>query len=113
MKITAWRFWLCLALLSAIALILQDDSLQKGPVSPEGHRVEVQLSDTGSTWSADFYADVRVVDSHDRKLVEWKDPTGQGNMEGVRKMLESMKWQSPDTLCFYAGGELIELKLPQ
>jgi hypothetical protein len=80
-------------------------SYVEGPPSPEGLRVKVEISDAFHSWSADFYADVKILDSEGRILAKRKDSYGQGSWEGVEKMMASMKWRDGKSLEFAARPE--------
>ena len=85
---------------------------KKGPISPDGYRVEVHVSDTGWGWGADYYADVVVVDGNGIQLARWNDPSGQQSSEGVEKLVASMRWIARDQLEFkYSYGETERLSI--
>lgn len=74
-----------------------------GPISPSGLTATILVRDCGLGWSADFYTDVRVLDTHGNIVAEWKDLGGWDSRDGPRRMRDSMRWTSANTLEFQTG----------
>ena len=74
-----------------------------GPTSPSGMATTIVVRDAWPSLSADFYTDVRVVDTSGNIVAEWKDPWGWGSRNGPRLMRDSMSWTSANTLAFRTG----------
>ena len=72
----------------------------RGPTSPSGLTVIIDVRDAHCGWSADFYSDVRVLDGSGNVVADWKDTDGQYPSDGPRLMRDSMRWTSPTTLLF-------------
>ena len=71
-----------------------------GPTSPSGLTTTIAVRDCGLGVSADFYTDVRVLDTHGNIVAEWKDQCGWDSRDGPRRMRDSMRWTSANTLEF-------------
>jgi hypothetical protein len=85
---------------------------RNGPDSPNGYRVDVQVTDAGWSWSADHYAEVIVRDRSGRERAKWDDSNGQQSMEGVDRLVSSMRWKTAEMLEFQtAEGETVFLEV--
>ncbi len=70
-----------------------------GPPSMGGARVEIRVSDRAG-WGADFYTDIRIIDSAGKEVASWHDPRGQGTWERVERLVASMRWTAGNSLEF-------------
>ncbi len=86
-------------------------SLQ-GPASPGGLGVLVVVRDAGSGFGADYFSDVRVIDSQGNIVAEWIDLDGWGRSDGPSELLSSMRWLSSNALEFVGCKGIVVLTFP-
>ena len=90
-------FAIAYCLLWSLGLV---DHRLSGPTSPSGLTTIIVVRDAHLGWSADFYTDVRVLDTSGNIVAQWEDQGGWGSRDGPRRLRESMRWTSPNTLEF-------------
>lgn len=89
-----------------MAFIPQGKGQLMGPPSMGGSRVEIKVSDRAG-WGADFYTDIRVLDSAGKEVASWHDPHGQGTWDLAERFVASMRWTAANTLEFKdASGDV-------
>lgn len=89
-------------------------TLLAGPGSPLGHTVTIRCPDAGLGSGQLYQADVAIRDAEGKTVCQWTDPRGQGSADGLRKMIESMRWTSDFTLSFRSRrNQLIRLSIPR
>ena len=111
MKNRVWFLLLFLAaIFGAVAVWFHDPS---GPTSRAGYQSRIEVSDSLSGPGADHYADVVILNPHGIEISRWKDPDGQKSNDGIRNLIQSMRWSDDRTLEFRThAGEQVKLTAP-
>ena len=76
------------------------DTKHKGPLSPHGHQVIIDVSDRGIGWGRDYYTNISIVDSNGKSLAYWEDPDGQQSSAESNSVIKSIRWINDTTVQF-------------
>ncbi|MGB1129797.1 MAG: hypothetical protein ACPG4K_07090 [Haloferula sp.] len=89
-------------------------TLLEGPESPLGYTVTIRCPDAGLGSGQLYQADIAILNVEGNTVSQWKDQRGQGSADGLREMIESMRWTSDSTLSFRSRpNQLIRLSVPR
>ena len=100
-----------------ILLIGIGKTTHHGPSSPSGITVEVIVSDDAS-WNvgSDFFTTVILTADRDDGWFRhvWHDQNGQQSSQGVKQLLQSMRWIEPGIFMFEChNGKSVQIQFQQ